>query len=112
VSDGQYVRKGPFLTGTTGHFGLSVRLETGNLSIILVSHRVPPEDREQYRIFGIDPEKVNILACKGINHFRADFEPIARELIFVDTGGLVSVDFTRFRFRNVRRPIWPLDELP
>jgi microcystin degradation protein MlrC len=47
------------------------------------------KDREQYRIFGIDPESVSILVCKGINHFRADFEPIARELIFVDTGGLV-----------------------
>src|SRR6187399_742137 len=48
------------------------------------------KDREQYRIFGIDPESVNILVCKGINHFRADFEPIARELIFVDTGADVN----------------------
>ncbi|KVG23663.1 M81 family metallopeptidase [Burkholderia ubonensis] len=109
LSDGDYVRKGPFSTGTIGHFGPSVMIQCGNVSVIVVSRRQQPEDREQYRIFGIDPEDVSILACKGINHFRADFEPICRQLIFVDTGGLVSIDFTRFPFKNVRRPIWPLD---
>jgi microcystin degradation protein MlrC len=109
TSDGVYVRKGPYATGSVGHCGTSARIQSGNVSVIVVSERVQPEDREQYRIFGIDPESVNILACKGINHFRADFEPIAREVIFVDTGGLVSVDFTRFPFKHVRRPIWPLD---
>ncbi|NUX57654.1 M81 family metallopeptidase [Paraburkholderia youngii] len=110
VSDGNYLRKGPYATGTTGHLGQGVCVKCGNVSVILVSRRQQPEDREQYRIFGIDPERLNILACKGINHFRADFEPISRELIFVDSGGLVSVDFTRFPFRNVRRPVWPLDD--
>jgi microcystin degradation protein MlrC len=109
TSDGDYVRKGAYETGSVGHCGKGVRIQSGNVSVIVVSKRVQPEDREQYRIFGIDPESVNILACKGINHFRADFEPIARELVFVDTGGLVSVDFTRFPFKHVRRPIWPLD---
>lgn len=111
VSDGRYLRKGPFATGTIGEFGPSASLSTGNVRVIVVSQRVQPEDREQYRLFGIDPEDVNILACKGINHFRADFEAISRELVFVDTGGLVSIDFTIFPFRNVRRPIWPLDEV-
>lgn len=109
VADGRYVRRGPYSTGTVGELGQSALIECGNVAVLVVSQRVQPEDREQYRIVGIDPETVNILACKGINHFRADFEPIARELVFVDTGGLVSVDFTRFPFRNVRRPIWPLD---
>nr|WP_241030706.1 transposase [Paraburkholderia sp. Ac-20347] len=73
------------------------------------AERTAPEVQEQYRIFGIEPKIINILACKGINYFHADFEPIARELVFVDTGGLVAVDFKKFPFKNVRRPIWPLD---
>lgn len=111
VSDGRYVRKGPYDTGTTGEFGPSVSVRHSNVTVMIVSKRMQPEDREQYRIFGLEPEAINILACKGINHFRADFEPIARELVFVDTGGLVSVDFKKFPFRNVRRPIWPLDQV-
>lgn len=109
LSDGRYRRKGPYATGTIGEMGQSALVEAGNVSILLVSLLCQPEDREQYRIVGIEPETTKLLAMKGINHFRADFEPIAREIIFVDSGGLVSVDFTRFPFRHVRRPIWPLD---
>ncbi len=109
-TDGRYRRKGPYATGTNGDMGNSVLVRAGNVSILLVSLACQPEDREQYRLVGIDPENVAIIAMKGINHFRADFEPIAHEIIFVDSGGLISVDFTRFPFRNVRRPIWPLDD--
>ena len=109
LSDGSYVRKGPFSTGTTGRFGHCALLDVGNVGIIVVSNRLQPEDREQYRLFGLDPESTNIIAMKGINHFRADFEPIARELVFVDSGGLIAVDFSIFPFKRVRRPIWPLD---
>ncbi|MBN3811458.1 M81 family metallopeptidase [Paraburkholderia sp. Ac-20347] len=109
ISDGNYVRKGPYSTGTVGSLGESALIQDNNVSVLVVSKRMQPEDQEQYRIFGIEPKKINILACKGINHFRADFEPIARELVFVDTGGLVAVDFKKFPFKNVRRPIWPLD---
>ena len=109
LSDGRYRRKGPYATGTIGEMGQSALVQVGNVLILLVSLLCQPEDREQYRIVGIEPETTNLLAMKGINHFRADFEPIAREIIFVDSGGLVSVDFTRFPFQNVRRPIWPLD---
>lgn len=111
ANDGRYVRKGPFSTGTVGEFGPSVLLEHGNCRVIVTSKRVQPEDREQYRIFGIDPEVANVIALKGINHFRADFEPIARSMHFVDSGCLIAVDFTRFPFQRVRRPIWPLDDI-
>lgn len=107
--DGRYVRKGPFSTGTVGEFGPTALVRHKNCQILLVSNRLQPEDREQFRIVGIQPENVNILALKGINHFRADFEPIAKSLIFVDSGGLVAVDFARFPFKRLRRPIWPLD---
>jgi len=109
LSDGAYTRRGPYATGTIGQMGDTALVAIGNVDILLVSLRGQPEDREQFRIVGIDPEGVNVLAFKGINHFRADFEAISREIVFVDSGGLVSVDFTRFPFRNVRRPIWPLD---
>jgi microcystin degradation protein MlrC len=110
VSDGRYLRKGPFMTGTYGHFGPSCVLRVGEVRIVVVSERVQTEDREQFRIFGIDPEDVNVLACKGINHFRADFESIGRGLIFVDAGGIVATDLRTLPYQKVRRPIWPLDQ--
>ncbi|MEC7258394.1 MAG: M81 family metallopeptidase [Pseudomonadota bacterium] len=111
LNDGTYLRKGAYLTGTTGRMGNSACITSGNCRIVVISQRQQPEDREQYRIFGIDPEQANIIALKGQNHFRADFEPIARELVFVDTGCLVAVDYTVFPWKNIRRPIWPLDDV-
>jgi microcystin degradation protein MlrC len=48
---------------------------------------------------------------KSSIHYRAAFEPIAREIIEVDAPGLSPSDLTRFAFTNVRRPIFPLDSL-
>jgi microcystin degradation protein MlrC len=109
VSDGVYVRKGKFATGTKGSMGPSFRLDLPRMQIIVATHRTQIDDREQFRIYGIEPERMNILACKAMNHFRADFEPIARRLIYVDAGGICSLDYKQFPWTKLRRPIWPLD---
>ena len=51
------------------------------------------------------------VAVKSNQHFRAAFEPLARAVITVDGGGLGSVILRNAAFKNVRRPIWPLDAL-
>ncbi|UWU25418.1 M81 family metallopeptidase (plasmid) [Rhizobium sp. CB3060] len=109
VSDGIYVHKGKMATGTKANMGPSFRLDLEGMQIIVTSYPTPIVDREQFRIYDIEPERMNILACKAMNHFRADFEPIARGLIYVDAGGICSLDFKKFHWRKLRRPIWPLD---
>ncbi|MQW32251.1 M81 family metallopeptidase [Sinorhizobium meliloti] len=109
VSDGVYVRKGKVATGTKGNMGPSFRLDLDGMQIIVATYATQIDDREQFRIYGIEPERMNIVACKAMNHFRADFEPIARRLIYVDAGGICSLDFKQFPWSKLRRPIWPLD---
>jgi len=46
-----------------------------------------------------------------MHHFRAAFEPIARQVVLVDTGSLCSEIYTTDLFRKVRRPIHPLDKI-
>ncbi|MGF7001081.1 microcystin degradation protein MlrC [Paraburkholderia sp. GAS32] len=99
------------MTGMYGQFGLGCVLRVGEVRVVIVSERVQKEDREQFRIFGIEPEAVNVHVCKGINHFRADFEVIGRELVFADAGGIVATDLRTLPYAKVRRPIWPLDEI-
>jgi microcystin degradation protein MlrC len=48
------------------------------------------------------------LSCSA---FRAAFEPIAREVVLVDTGALCSEIYTPELFTKVRRPVWPLDPI-
>jgi microcystin degradation protein MlrC len=111
VSDGNAVRKGPFATGTIAAFGRSCLVQVGTVKVIIASVRNQIDDREQFRIFGIDPERVNVLACKAMNHFRADFEKMGRRLIYADSGGITSFDWKRYPYKRVRRPVWPLDDI-
>jgi microcystin degradation protein MlrC len=46
---------------------------------------------------------------KSSVHYRAAHEPIAVEVIELDTPGLTSPRLAGFGFKKLRRPIFPLD---
>jgi microcystin degradation protein MlrC len=112
VSDGRFVYKGPMAHGLAGNVGPTAVLEVGGVKIVLITHRRQTLDPEMIRATaGIEPERERILVVKSTVHYRAAFEPLAREIIEVDAPGLSSSNLTRFAFTNVRRPIFPLDDL-
>ena len=49
------------------------------------------------------------MLIKSRQHFRAGFEPIAREIVLVAGPGVCSSDYDLFPFHKLRRPIYPLD---
>jgi microcystin degradation protein MlrC/RimJ/RimL family protein N-acetyltransferase len=109
LSDGRFVHKGPMLTGLPGRLGPTAVLDLDGIKLILISHRWQTLDPEMIRFVGIDPLGEKILAVKSTIHYRAAFEPIAREIIEVDAPGLSSSNLGRFAFTRIRRPIYPLD---
>ena len=111
LSDGRFVHKGPMMRGLEGRLGPTAVLDVNDLKIILISLRWQTLDPEMLRVVGIDPAAEKIVVVKSSVHYRAAFEPIAHEIIEVDAPGLSSSNLTRFAFANVRRPIFPLDEL-
>jgi microcystin degradation protein MlrC len=68
-------------------------------------------DLGQFTPLGIDPTRYRTVAVKSMQHFRAAFAPIAREIVLVDTGALCSEIYIPELFSKVRRPIWPLDTI-
>jgi microcystin degradation protein MlrC len=111
LSDGRFVYKGPMMRGLEGRLGPTAVLDVNDVKIILVSHRRQALDPEMIRFVGIDPLAEKILVVKSSIHYRAAFEPIARAILEVDAPGLSSSNLGRFAFANVRRPIFPLDDL-
>ena len=53
---------------------------------------------------GIYPERMKILVAKGTIAPRAAYEPVAAEIVTVDTPGATAVNPARFTFRRVRDP--------
>jgi microcystin degradation protein MlrC len=61
------------------------------------------------RVLGIEPTTVKYLAIKSRVHWRADLGRIAREIVECAGVGVCTSEYDQLTFRDVRRPIFPLD---
>ena len=64
--------------------------------VVLASKKCQAADQEMFRHVGIEPRQQRILALKSSVHFRADFEPIAREVLVVAAPRPAKADPTMF----------------
>src|SRR6266567_968350 len=108
LSNGQMIAWGPMGGGVKRDYGLSAVFRVGGIDIVLITNNGQANDLGQFTSLGIDPTRYRTVAVKSMHHFRAAFEPIAREVILVDTGALCSELYTPELFTKVRRPIHPL----
>ena len=74
--------------------------------VMLTTLREPPFSLHQLYSGGIQPQRQKILVVKAAVAFRPAYEPIAEEIIEVDTGGVTAVNPARFTFRKVRPGLW------
>ena len=109
ISDGEFVGDGPMMGGLHGSFGPTVVIRVAGIDILVVSIANQMLDLQQFKSFGINPQNKAIVALKSMQHFRAAFEPIAAEIIVCDSGALCTPDYDRLPYRNVPRPIFPLN---
>jgi len=109
ISEGSFTLQGPLSSGLRGSMGSTAILRIDGIDVIVSSVRLQTLDAATFRSQGIEPEEKAVIAVKSAHHFRAAFEPIAREILIVDAKGLASPDLRKFDYKNVRRPVWPLD---
>ena len=84
-------------------------LEKQNL-LMLTTKRQVPYSIHQLVGMGIYPERQKIVVVKAAVAFRAAYEPVAGEIIEVDTAGATAVNTKRFTYKNARRPLFGLDQ--
>ena len=114
LTTGRFIAHGPMGGGLERDYGPSMVFRVGGpsgIDIIVITNNGQAVDLGQFTSLGIDPSRYRTVAVKSMQHFRAAFEPIAREVILVDTGALCSEIYTPELFDKVRRPVWPLDPL-
>lgn len=103
---GMQIDMGPCAT-VRHRFGSNTR----GVWILLTSRKTPPFDLGQLRSQGIEPERLSVIGVKAAVAHRQAYEKIITGSYTVDTPGPCSSDLTTFPFENVRRPLFPLDEL-
>lgn len=109
LSDGDFVFQGAWRTGAKTSIGRSARVKAGNVEIILSSIRDQTFDDGPIRVLGASLGDYRIIAIKSAGHFRGFYEPRAGVLIACETPGLRPTDLKKYPYRNVRRPVYPLD---
>jgi microcystin degradation protein MlrC len=109
LSNGRFIAWGPMGGGVERNHGPSMVFRVGGIDIVVITNNAQATDLGQFTSLGIDPTRYTTVAVKSMQHFRAAFAPIAREVILVDTGALCAEIYTPELFTKVRRPIWPLD---
>ncbi|MBM2716084.1 M81 family metallopeptidase [Mesorhizobium caraganae] len=109
ISDGFYTCDGPILGGLHFCLGETAVLRVGGIDVLVVSEPTQILDLQQFRAFGIDPAAKTVVGLKSMQHFRAAFEPIAGKVIVCDSGALTTPHWEKLPYRNVPRPIFPID---
>ena len=111
LTNGRFIAYGPMGGGVERNYGPSMVFRVGGIDIVVITNNGQAVDLGQFTSLGIDPARYRTVAVKSMQHFRAAFEPIAREVVLVDTGALCSEIYTTELFTSVRRPVWPLDPI-
>ena len=109
VTDGSYLALGPRWGGTVQHLGPTAVYRVGGVDIIVASQRLQVTELETLTHAGIEPRDKDVVAVKSIHHFRAAYAPIAADILIVDSGALATKDWHKLPYKNLRRPIFPLD---
>ena len=110
ITDGEYTITGPQFTGMRCFMGRTAVLDTGDAQVVVTERNQEPWDRGVFESVGIRPEKQRYLLLKSRMYYRPVFLPIAKGSVLCDGVGVASSDWTQFKYVNIRRPIYPLDE--
>ena len=111
ISDGRFIATGPMNRGAEMQMGRCAVLDTGKAQIVVVSQHVEPFDPGCFHSVGIVPEHKTYVMLKSRIHYRAGFKKMARALVECAGVGVCTSDYSEIEFANVRRPIYPLDNI-
>jgi len=118
LGEGKFTCTGPMFKGFRMDLGPMALLRSKaapGVRVALASRKCQAADKEMFRHLGVEPVKERILVLKSSVHFRADFEPIAREVLVAKAPGPALADPAEFPWKKLRkglrlRPLGPAFE--
>jgi microcystin degradation protein MlrC len=112
LGSGEFMATGPFYRGNRMQLGPMAVLKKNGVRVVLTSRKQQAADQAMLRHVGIEPTQQKILALKSSVHFRADFQPIAEEILIVAAPGANPVDNRDLPYKHLRKGLrlMPLGE--
>ena len=112
LGSGRFRSDGAVSGGRNIDVGPMALLSIGGISVAVTSKRLQAYDQAGFRHLGVEPARQKILALKSTCHYRAEFEPLAEEVIVVLAPGYYLADPALYPYRRLRtgvrlRPLGP-----
>ncbi len=89
----------------------AVCIETAGITLVVNTAQIGPNDQKNLRAMDIDPAKYAMVVCKGGFAFRPQYPESIYAYIMSNTPGFASVDLKSFTWKQIPRPIYPLDQI-
>ena len=105
LGEGNFIGSGPYYRGLPlklGPMALLRSCESPGVRVLLASKKCQTADQEMFRHLGVEPKTQRLIAVKSSVHFRADFQPMAKEVLVVRAPGPALADPADFRWTRLR----------
>ncbi len=115
LSDGKFRLEDPqshlsSMYGQNFRMGDTAVVRAGELTILLTSNKTPPFDLGMWRSQRLNPEDFSLVGIKAAVAHKRAWDKITKQSYTVDVPGPCSSNLRNLPYRNIRRPIYPLDE--
>ncbi|MCC7427735.1 MAG: M81 family metallopeptidase [Alphaproteobacteria bacterium] len=102
AGDKSYRTTGPMGRGNLVKLGPTAVIDTGDVVVWLTSTQRTAIDEDCFIQFGMKAGDFGIIVLRSKTHFRAVYEPIAEEILIVDTPDWGPADLSTLPYRHVR----------
>jgi microcystin degradation protein MlrC len=111
IFDARFVLSGHLARNLSIDMGRCALLRRGGIHIVVTSESGPHFAPELFMAAGLDPFAAAVLVAKSPCGFRAAYAKRAARILVVRSPGCAPSDFWRYEYSNIRRPLWPWDEM-
>jgi microcystin degradation protein MlrC len=102
LGSGKFRTTGAVAGGLDADLGPMALLSIAGIDIVVSSKRMQAMDQAPFQHLGVEPARKKILVLKSTVHFRAEFEPIAQEVLLVAAPGVVCATSEAYPFKRLR----------
>jgi microcystin degradation protein MlrC len=101
-------------SGTLYDVGPICVLELNGILVVVTEQKLITENIDILKILGFDVTRMQAVGFKGLGlHIRQALAGKVEAFVPVDGVGLTHPDVRKLGpYRRIRRPVWPLDEIP
>jgi microcystin degradation protein MlrC len=81
--------------------------DVDGIAVVCNSLRAQCKSVDAFTNVGVDPAAKKVVVVKSMQHFHAEYAPVASEILYVAVPGAVAPDFLRMPYVKASRAQWP-----